>query len=213
MPGKARIHELAKELGLTSKQVLSKAQDLGFYVQSPSSTIEAADARRLREAFTGRGQPSPRRHTWPHRPVGNNPYFPSRPARPDVMPAPRTQSPGPQPRQTPISPRSDADSFNDALWQAQARSKRKKPNRTSVSNPYGDIILARSPSLLESHGRVPAVVHQWAQMWIEKWFEADEVAAWMEAGLKGNEAHLAAQLRRERWTPVSWVKAGSPGKP
>ena len=43
MAGKARVHELAKELGVTSKQVLSKLQDLGEYVKSPSSTVEDAD--------------------------------------------------------------------------------------------------------------------------------------------------------------------------
>jgi len=51
--GKARVHELAKELGISSKQVLSKLQDLGEYVKSPSSTVEAPVARRLRESVAG----------------------------------------------------------------------------------------------------------------------------------------------------------------
>ena len=51
--GKARVHELAKELGISSKQVLSKLQDLGEYVKSPSSTVEAPVARRLRESMSG----------------------------------------------------------------------------------------------------------------------------------------------------------------
>jgi translation initiation factor IF-2 len=41
--GKARVHELAKELGVSSKQVLSKLQDLGEYVKSPASTVEDGD--------------------------------------------------------------------------------------------------------------------------------------------------------------------------
>ena len=53
MAGKARVHELAKELGISSKQVLSKLQDLGEYVKSPSSTVEAPVARRLRESMSG----------------------------------------------------------------------------------------------------------------------------------------------------------------
>ncbi|WP_158703483.1 translation initiation factor IF-2 N-terminal domain-containing protein, partial [Pseudonocardia dioxanivorans] len=53
MAGKARVHELAKELGLSSKQVLSKLQDLGEYVKSPSSTVEAPVARKLRESVAG----------------------------------------------------------------------------------------------------------------------------------------------------------------
>ncbi|HEY0573916.1 MAG TPA: translation initiation factor IF-2 [Pseudonocardia sp.] len=53
MAGKARVHELAKELGVTSKQVLTKLQDLGEYVKSPSSTVEAPVARKLRESMAG----------------------------------------------------------------------------------------------------------------------------------------------------------------
>ena len=39
MPGKARVHELAKELGLESKNVLSWLKDNGEFVKSASSTI------------------------------------------------------------------------------------------------------------------------------------------------------------------------------
>ena len=51
MPGKARVHELAKELGTDSKTVLAKLKDLGEFVKSASSTVEAPVARRLREAM------------------------------------------------------------------------------------------------------------------------------------------------------------------
>src|SRR6184192_864419 len=49
--GKARVHELAKELGVTSKDVLAELDELGEFVKSASSTVEAPVARRLREAF------------------------------------------------------------------------------------------------------------------------------------------------------------------
>jgi translation initiation factor IF-2 len=49
--GKARVHELAKELGVTSKDVLAKLNELGEFVKSASSTVEAPVARRLRESF------------------------------------------------------------------------------------------------------------------------------------------------------------------
>jgi translation initiation factor IF-2 len=49
--GKARVHELAKELGVTSKDVLAKLNELGEFVKSASSTVEPPVARRLREAF------------------------------------------------------------------------------------------------------------------------------------------------------------------
>src|SRR5947208_11997576 len=52
VPGKARVHELAKELGITSKTVLAKLKEQGEFVKSASSTVEAPVARRLREALT-----------------------------------------------------------------------------------------------------------------------------------------------------------------
>ncbi|WP_331436604.1 translation initiation factor IF-2 [Gordonia sp. w5E2] len=51
MAGKARVHELAKELGVTSKQVLERLKEQGEFVKSASSTVEAPVARRLRESF------------------------------------------------------------------------------------------------------------------------------------------------------------------
>ena len=49
MAGKARVHELAKELGVTSKEVLARLSEQGEFVKSASSTVEAPVARRLRE--------------------------------------------------------------------------------------------------------------------------------------------------------------------
>src|SRR5689334_24718233 len=51
VPGKARVHELAKEFGVDSKTVLAKLKEQGEFVKSASSTVEAPVARRLREAF------------------------------------------------------------------------------------------------------------------------------------------------------------------
>ena len=46
---KVRVYELAKELGLSSKQLLGKLNDMGEFVRSASSTIEAPVVRRLRD--------------------------------------------------------------------------------------------------------------------------------------------------------------------
>jgi translation initiation factor IF-2 len=56
--GKARVHELAKELGVTSKEVLVRLNEQGEFVKSASSTVEAPVARRLRESFGG-SKPAP----------------------------------------------------------------------------------------------------------------------------------------------------------
>ncbi|HSK60732.1 MAG TPA: translation initiation factor IF-2 N-terminal domain-containing protein, partial [Actinomycetospora sp.] len=50
--GKARVHELAKELGVTSKQVLTQLESLGEFVKSASSTVEAPVARKLRDSMS-----------------------------------------------------------------------------------------------------------------------------------------------------------------
>lgn len=49
---KLRVHELAKELGTTSKIVLQALKDSGEFVKSASSTIEAPVARKMREHFS-----------------------------------------------------------------------------------------------------------------------------------------------------------------
>ena len=58
MAGKARVHELAKELNVSSKDVLAKLSELGEFVKSASSTVEPPVARRLREAFPPAPRPS-----------------------------------------------------------------------------------------------------------------------------------------------------------
>ncbi|XBH22505.1 translation initiation factor IF-2 [Jonesiaceae bacterium BS-20] len=47
---KIRVYELAKELGVESKTIMSKLTELGEFVRSASSTIEAPVARKLRDA-------------------------------------------------------------------------------------------------------------------------------------------------------------------
>ncbi|MTH92145.1 MAG: hypothetical protein F2937_03885, partial [Actinobacteria bacterium] len=46
---KVRVHELAKQLGMESKEVLAKLQDMGEFVKSASSTVEAPVVRKLIE--------------------------------------------------------------------------------------------------------------------------------------------------------------------
>ena len=48
---KVRVHELAKQLGMESKEVLAKLQDMGEFVKSASSTVEAPVVRKLVEMF------------------------------------------------------------------------------------------------------------------------------------------------------------------
>ncbi|MGC2486154.1 MAG: translation initiation factor IF-2 N-terminal domain-containing protein, partial [Acidimicrobiales bacterium] len=47
-PKKIRVHELSKELGMTSKELLALAGKLGIGASSPSASIEDAQADRIR---------------------------------------------------------------------------------------------------------------------------------------------------------------------
>jgi translation initiation factor IF-2 len=53
---KKRVHEIAKEHGLTSKEVLAAFKDAGVYVKAASSTVEERDVRR---AFPNGPPPKP----------------------------------------------------------------------------------------------------------------------------------------------------------
>ena len=48
---KVRVYELAKDLGLESKELLAKLQEVGEFVSSASSTVEAPVVRKLMDKF------------------------------------------------------------------------------------------------------------------------------------------------------------------
>ena len=55
---KTRVYELAKELGVESKIVLSMLKDMGEFVRSASSTVEAPVERRLKERLASEPPPA-----------------------------------------------------------------------------------------------------------------------------------------------------------
>lgn len=61
MPGKLRVHELAKQLGVTSKELLATLKEQGEFVKTASSTIEPPVVKKMRahyEAQSGGEKPS-----------------------------------------------------------------------------------------------------------------------------------------------------------
>ena len=48
---KVRVHELAKELGVESKVVLTKLKEMGEFVKSASSTVEPPVVKRFTDQF------------------------------------------------------------------------------------------------------------------------------------------------------------------
>ncbi|MEX3740876.1 translation initiation factor IF-2 N-terminal domain-containing protein, partial [Mycolicibacterium porcinum] len=93
--GKARVHELAKELGVTSKELLAKLKEQGEFVKSASSTVEAPVARRLRESFGAKAGGNKPEDT--PRPAGAHGPAPAAPRPATPRPPPATPPPPPPP--------------------------------------------------------------------------------------------------------------------
>ncbi|MFJ3926928.1 translation initiation factor IF-2 [Streptomyces sp. NPDC090022] len=95
---KVRVYELAKEFGVESKVVMAKLQELGEFVRSASSTIEAPVVRKLTDALQGPGtagksaaKPGAPRKAAPAKPAAPSPATAARPA------APKPGAPAPKP--------------------------------------------------------------------------------------------------------------------
>ncbi|MFJ5959793.1 translation initiation factor IF-2 [Pseudarthrobacter oxydans] len=95
---KVRVHELAKELGITSKDAVTKLQELGEFVRSASSTIEAPVVRKLRNAFP---DAAPKAAAPAAAPKAAAPAAEARPSTPapgpaaPKAPAPKAEAPAP----------------------------------------------------------------------------------------------------------------------
>ncbi|MEU4381912.1 translation initiation factor IF-2 [Micromonospora echinofusca] len=136
MAGKARVHELAKELGVESKTVLAKLKEMGEFVKSASSTVEAPVARRLRSAFVASAgspapaappaaapapTPTPTPSPAPGGPrVSAKPMPPRRPAAPTPGPKPKGPVPGPPQPAAPVAKPASAHDIEVAAAEARA---------------------------------------------------------------------------------------------
>ncbi|MFN2536637.1 MAG: translation initiation factor IF-2 [Mycobacteriales bacterium] len=128
MPGKARVHELAKELGMESKALLSWLNDHGEFVKSASSTIEPPVARKVREAFPAQAAaaaaapPAPAKKAPAKKAAAPTPEAPAAEAAPPAPPAPAplqeapiparpAAAPGPRPGNNPFTSPEDGGSL------------------------------------------------------------------------------------------------------
>ncbi|WP_372666887.1 translation initiation factor IF-2 [Amycolatopsis kentuckyensis] len=122
MPGKARVHELAKELGITSKDVLAKLKEQGEFVKSASSTVEAPVARRLRDAYAPKGAKKP------------TPGPSARPGPPAAKPA-APKPPAPAQQQAPAAQAAPAPAPAAPQQQAPAAAKPATPGQRPGPRP------------------------------------------------------------------------------
>lgn len=65
---KKRLYEIAKEVGVASKEVVAKAQELGMAVKSHASSVEKKDAERITLAFKASAAPNPLTKETPSQP-------------------------------------------------------------------------------------------------------------------------------------------------
>ncbi|MFP5360147.1 MAG: translation initiation factor IF-2 [Actinomycetes bacterium] len=113
---KPRVHEIAKELGVSSKDLIAKLNQLGEYVKGPSSTLEAPVVRKAKEAFPAPTAAAPAASAAPAaKPASARPGAPkpgpkpapSAPAEPEPAPepapAPAAAKPASTPRPAPAS--------------------------------------------------------------------------------------------------------------
>jgi translation initiation factor IF-2 len=105
---KVRVHELAKELGITSKEAITKLEEMGEFVRSASSTIEPPVVKKLRTAFPGGAKPAadaaPKQAAKPAsapKPGAAASAKPDAAAKPAAAPKPGAAKPAPKPAAEP----------------------------------------------------------------------------------------------------------------
>src|SRR5690625_5313569 len=95
---KLRVHELAKELGVESKTVLAKLNELGEFVKSASSTVEAPVVRKLREAIPAQQPAEEKKASKPKAPAKKAPTPKPKAEEAPAPEAPAEQPPAPAPK-------------------------------------------------------------------------------------------------------------------
>ncbi|MFD3506978.1 translation initiation factor IF-2 [Nocardia sp. NPDC058666] len=132
MAGKARVHELAKELGVTSKELLAKLKEQGEFVKSASSTVEAPVARRLRESVASKAAPAADAKS-AARPGPSTPAA-AAPARPaGAKPTPGGPRPGPRPAPAAPAPAAPAAPVAPKVEAAPVEAKPATPAPASTA--------------------------------------------------------------------------------
>lgn len=157
---KARVYELAKELGVDSKTVLSKLEAMGEFVKSASSTVEPPVARKLRNAFASSGQVNASDSKKP----GHTAKKPAEPAshsmpKPAAPSAPKPAAPAaPKPRHA--ASKSDAPKpGHRAPRPGESRQHGNRPNGNAPRPQGGDRRQSGRPTAVPGarpqHGNAP----------------------------------------------------------
>ena len=157
---KARVYELAKELGVDSKTVLSKLEAMGEFVKSASSTVEPPVARKLRNAFASSGQGNASDSKKP----GHTAKKPAEPAshsmpKPAAPAAPKPAAPAaPKPRHA-VSKSDAPKPGHRAPRPGESRQHGNRPNGNAPRPQGGDRRQSGRPTAVPGarpqHGNAP----------------------------------------------------------
>ncbi|MFN3708232.1 translation initiation factor IF-2 [Microcella sp.] len=132
MAGKPRVHEIASEFGVSSKDALEKLKELGEFVKGPSSTIEPPVARKLRAALEADGA----KPVADEKPAAKKPA-PKAAPKPAPAPAPAPEAPAAaEPEAAPAAPAPAAPAAPEAPAAAAAADE-QKPAAAKPATPGG----------------------------------------------------------------------------
>lgn len=164
-----RVHELARELGWTSRQLLDELRRRGEFVKSASSVLEAPVVRAMRENFATANEGVDREAT--------------------VDPAVYGHS-----AEAPVVAQDSTETFAAAVERARTQSETKDQARTAQWRPpilqvlLEEIVIAQRPEHLEKPSG--GVYFRWELKKAERLN-----ALWAEARLNGLNAHDAEVIK------------------
>lgn len=189
--GKARVHEMAKELGRTSKEIMIELRRTGVTVMSPSSLIDAPVVRQLRDRFAAGGSSKPL-----FRPEDRNYLLP--PSRVDADETAR---------------RAAAEAFGvdpDSIrlrGEPRGRQRRNRnANSTGGASRQPGQVHRSAPSAHRSSSINPQAALAAREFkadgdWAQHLLDPDDRRRWQDAGLRPYESNLAARCIEYRITP------------
>ena len=124
---KKRLYEIAKEVGVESKVVVAKAQELGLSVKSHSSSVEEADANRITSSLKGgavkaESKPSSKVAPAPK----EEKVAPKVVEAPASKPTPAKKSPKAEAKETPATPKKPQSRNFKAEREARAKAEAER---------------------------------------------------------------------------------------
>ena len=141
---KLRVHELAKELGITSKELMGHLKEAGEFVKSSSSSLEPPVVRQMREKFAAApktkkadAKPAPKApKPGAAKPAPKKPAAPKAPA--EQAPAPAPQAPTPKaPAPKAAAPKPGAPKPAARKSETGPKPRGRKPAEGAAPKPGG----------------------------------------------------------------------------